>query len=186
MLAEDAHAGRGCDGRVTQERMMLRADFLRLIGAQEGAADYIPVACLLRNGQACAGYFNSQVNDDFTATCILVNSRLVDFQGTRNAQSRTAIHDFNEFLEQVTVGAYTADAEEGDFFGEHDERLGKSIPLTAIDYAEIAVVYPISQIRVLMRRVEQDDNVQTASSVPSFLDFDRKSVILQVLRTRLW
>ncbi|HVV99092.1 MAG TPA: hypothetical protein VHB77_02060 [Planctomycetaceae bacterium] len=166
--------------------MMQRADFLRLIGAKAGAADYIPVACLLRNGHACAGYFNSQLNDDFADTCVLVNSRLVDFQGARATQTRTAIHDFNEFLEQVTIGAYAADSEDADLFGEHDERLGKSIPLTAIDYGEIAVVYPISQIGVLMRRVEQDDNLQTASEVPSFLDFDRKSVILQVLRTRLW
>ena len=74
-----------------------------------------------------------------------------------------------------------SDADADSFQG----RFGKSIPLTAIAYDEIAVVYPVTPIGDLLRRAN-DEVKADAQQVPSFLDFENKSLVVKVLRTKLW
>lgn len=163
---------------------MNRQDFLKLIGAKAGSADYLPVACLLSSGYACAGYFNSSLNDEFAETCVLVNARLVEMAG--HSAGSGAIHDFNEFLEEIVKVVLQSDENDPQLLFGDDPRYGKSIPLTAISYSQVAVVYPVAHISTLMRRVEEDPTVQTAEPLPTFLDFNNKSVVLKILRTKLW
>ena len=59
---------------------------------------------------------------------------------------------------------------------------GKSIPLTAIPYDQIAVVYPVAHISALMRRAGQQEQSRAAAS---FFDLN-KSEILNLIRTKLW
>lgn len=173
---------------------MNRHDFLKLIGSQSGNADYIPVACLLKTGYGVAGYFNTALNDEFTDTCVLINARVVELNEGDTGSRRGAIHDFNEFLEEIVgrmsrKGAGKTDAGKTKDAGDDDEdavrqsasRLGKAIPLTALSFDEIAVLYPVSQITTLMQRVGEEQ-----ASVPTFLDFDNRSIVLKLLRTRLW
>jgi len=51
---------------------------------------------------------------------------------------------------------------------------------TAISYAQIALLYAAARITALMKWAEQ-----TESQMPTFLNFDNKNVILQLLRTKL-
>ncbi len=37
-----------------------------------------------------------------------------------------------------------------------------------------------------MRRVEEDQTDKKSGEVPTFLDFENKSVVLKILRTKLW
>ena len=160
---------------------MDRGDFLKLIGSQTGAADYIPVACLLRNGYGLAGYYNTPLNQDFDHTCVLVNARLVELAGHSANEPRGTIHSFNDFLEDIV----TRLVQQHDFAAEAEldgeGHWGKSIPLTAVSYQDITIVYPVAQIGTLMRRVEEDQK-----KTPTFLDFQNKSIILKVLTTKLW
>ena len=57
---------------------------------------------------------------------------------------------------------------------------GRSIPLTAIPFEQIAVVYPVAHIGALLRRVEKQQN-----RLPGFLDLS-KSELIKLLRTKLW
>jgi hypothetical protein len=41
---------------------MNREDFAKLVGAETEKTEYLPVACLLRSGYACAGYYHAAVN----------------------------------------------------------------------------------------------------------------------------
>lgn len=165
---------------------MNRQDFLKLIGAKSGQADYLPVACLLKTGYACAGFFNSALNDDFTNTCVLVNARLIELAGVTHETQRSAIHDFNEFIESVVTGVLQGSEGDVDSLFSDDPRFGKSMPLSALSFDDIAVVYPVGHISTLMRRVEEDQTVKHAGDVPTFLDFENKSVVLKILRTKLW
>ena len=150
-------------------------DFLKLIGAGSAGVKYLPVALLLRSGHACAGYYHPSVNEDLEATCVLVNTHLIELQGS--SPGRPTINDFNEFLEEIVVNFMSGDSTPP---APRDELLGKSIPLVAIPYDEISVVYPVAHISALMRRAEEQER-----KLPSFLDLNR-SEIIQLLRVRLW
>lgn len=158
---------------------MIRADFLKLIGSQPAATDYIPVAMLLRNGYGVAGYFNTPVNEDFVGTCVLVNARLIDL--SQSVADRRAIHNFGDFLQEISTRLLQQDdvVEEAEL--DSTGLLGKSVPLSAIPFDEIAVVYPVSRISALMRKVEEDQN-----RIPTFLDFENRSVIVKLLKTKIW
>jgi len=166
-------------------RSMNRQDFLKLIGAKAGQADYLPVACLLKTGYACAGFFNSALNDDFSQTCVLVNARLIELVGVSHESQRSAIHDFNEFIENVVSGVLQGSSGDVEALFSDDPRFGKSIPLSAISFEDISVVYPVGHISTLMRRVEEDQS-DKSGEIPTFLDFENKSVVLKVLLTKLW
>lgn len=180
----------GSVDRIPEDRMkghaMNRQDFLKLIGAKSGQADYLPVACLLKTGYACAGFFNSALNDDFSETCVLVNARLIELAGVTHESQRSAIHDFNEFIENVVSGVLQGSEGDFDSLFSDDPRYGKSIPLSAIAFEDISVVYPVGHISTLMRRVEEDQSGTKSGKVPTFLDFENKSVVLKVLLTKLW
>lgn len=158
---------------------MLRSDFVTLIGSQSGKADYIPVACLLRNGYGVAGYFNTPVNDGLAETCVLVNARLLDLSTA--GESRRGLHNFSDFVEEIVIRMMRDDgfSIEGELEGS--DRVGGAVPLTAIPYGEISVVYPISRIRHLLQRVQEDPH-----TTPTFLDFQNKSIVVKLLTTRLW
>ena len=46
---------------------MNREDFVKLVGAGVDQGDDVPVAFLLANGYACAGYYHSSVNEGLTS-----------------------------------------------------------------------------------------------------------------------
>ncbi len=159
---------------------MLRPDFLTLIGSRPGHADYIPVAILLRNGYGVAGFFNTPVNEDLQGTCVLVNARMIDLRPAAAEGSR-ALHDFGDFLQEIATRLTKQDELEEEAHLDASGRFGASIPLTAIPYDEISVVYPVSRISTLMRRVEEVED-----RIPTFLDFENRSEIVKLLKTRLW
>jgi len=167
---------------------MNKSDFLKLIGAESAVSDYLPVAALLRSGYGCAGYFNREINSDLSDTIVLVNARLAEFRDATASRGTTAmIEDFNEFIEEIVQRSYqNPDAT----LGGGDE-YGKSIPLVAIPLSEMAVVYPVARIEQLLRRVQGEATPAStgsapASKLPSFFDFDNKSLVLKALRTKLW
>lgn len=162
---------------------MQRADLLKLVGA-DGSAEYTPVAFLLRNGYACAGNFNSTLNQEMTETCILLNCRMVELSG--EAPSGRGISDFNEFLEDVVTSGLAESESTDDEFEIHQARFGRPVPIVAVPLNEVAVVYPIAHIETLVKRASEkrDDQPRTSSS-PNLLDFKR-SEILAVLNTKLW
>jgi hypothetical protein len=156
---------------------MNQKDFVKLTGAEKGEADYLPVACLLRSGYACVGYFNRTLNEDFDDTCVLVNGRIIELQGADARGKQYTINDFNDFLEEI-VGNYHK--KQADPLSPKSDEYGKTIPLTAIPYDEIAIVYPVAHIGALLKRAQQEKK-----ELPEFMDFD-KSEILKLLRTKLW
>ncbi len=109
---------------------MLRNDFVTLIGSQPGKADYIPVACLLRNGYGVAGYFNTPVNEGLVDTCVLVNARLLDL--TSASESRRGLPNFTDFVEEIVTRMMENDdfTTNGEFEGS--SYIGGAVPLTAI------------------------------------------------------
>jgi len=178
---------------------MKRADFLRIIGAGDDV-EYAPVAGMLSCGYGFAGYFNGRLNDDLDDTCILVNVRLVDLRESADeAVGRPRISDFTEFVEEIVRLTYDEDAPEppapeevpaddGDdrvalsaHHTAHSDVYGKSIPLAAIPFWQMSVVYPVAHIGKMM-----DDLRRERKHLPSFLDLDNKSIILRFLRKRLW
>ncbi|WP_010581806.1 hypothetical protein [Schlesneria paludicola] len=168
---------------------MQRDEFLKLIGSKSDGTEYIPVACLLKNGYACAGYVNQSINEPFNDTCLLINARMVDLREPSRRTERGAIHDFGDFLEEFVTGMmdktpHDRDPLEDASGGAH-ERFGKCIPLTAVSFDEIAVVYPVARIGNLLRQVTVETKADP-QQVPSFLDFEKRSVVLKVLRTKLW
>ena len=158
---------------------MLRSDFLKLIGSQPGTSDYIPVAVLLRNGYGVAGYYNTPVNEEFAQTCLLVNARLIDLQ--HKTDERRGIHDFGDFLQEISTRLVQQDDASEEAELDSTGLLGKSIPLTAGPYEEIAVVYPVSRIPALMRRVEEDEH-----RLPTFLDLENRRVTVKLLKAKIW
>jgi len=155
---------------------MTRQDFLKLIGAESAGAEYVPVAFLLKGGYAGLGHYNTPVNDGFADTAVFLNTRLVDLN-RRTERGQPSVRDFSEFLEEVVGDG----SEAGDGAVPDKPEFGRPIPLAAVPLAELAVVYPVSQIKALVRRSKE----HRGSAVPTFFDLD-KSEILKLLRVRLW
>jgi hypothetical protein len=156
---------------------MRKSDFTRIIGASS-ETDYSPVAGMLQNGYGFVGYFNSRLNEGLEETLVVINVRLADLREKAGVPGVPRIADFNEFVEQIVVRSY----EEGkEPISGTQDIYGKSIPLVALNYDQIAVVYPISQIHKLMAVAAGEKEAP-----PSFLDFENKSVILKALRAKLW
>jgi hypothetical protein len=57
---------------------MERKTFLKLIGADSGEAEYVPVAFLLKCSYAGIGFYNGSVNEKFADVCVFLNARLVN------------------------------------------------------------------------------------------------------------
>ncbi|MBM4077060.1 MAG: hypothetical protein FJ267_15630 [Planctomycetes bacterium] len=183
---------------------MQRAEFLKLIGTKKEGAEYLPVAFLLSNGIACAGYVNPATNEQFTDCCLLFNARMIDLRDPSRRTERGAIQDFGDFLEEFVTGmlksksaakAKAAAATKGetpvakkrssDDSDPFRDRFGKSIPITAIPFNEISVVYPIMKISDLMQQVS-DAPESDSKQLPTFLDFDNQSLVVKLLRTKIW
>jgi hypothetical protein len=175
---------------------MDRNDFVKLIGPDSAAGESLPVAFLLRSGYACAGYYHASVNSELKSACVVLNAHLIELQDNHGSTARPSIHDFNDFLEEIVMTVYNADpAQEVPARGA---AYGKCIPLAAIPFAEIAVMYPVAHIGALMRRAEEmrraepkpqtgeASNLEPADkAVPSFFDLNR-SEIIKLLRLKLW
>lgn len=163
---------------------MKRSEFLRLVtGGEE--AEYAPVAGMLECGYGFAGYFNSRLNENLEDTCVLINARLIDLRSEEGVSSRPRITDFSDFVEEIVRLNYPSgeDREEGqpESAGLGGEVFGKSIPLAAIPFDEIAVLYPVARIGQMMEELHRQRR-----KIPSFFDLDNKSIILKLLRTKLW
>lgn len=170
---------------VDRNRSMILEDVLRLIGCSESSdSDYMPIACLLNSGYGCVGYFNSSVNESLSDTIVLLNMRLVDLRVEEGHSRRGRIADFNDFLQDVVAQHVQADED-----GEESEPIEGTIPLTAIPVGEIAMLYPVAHIAELLKsakRVTPNGSSDASSEVPTFLDFNNKSIVLKVLRTQIW
>jgi hypothetical protein len=179
-----AHAARALQKQsfTAGSKPMNKHDFSKIIGVENENAEYLPVACMLRSGYGCAGYYNAELNRDLQNTCVLVNARLVAFDNTEGNGRQATIQDFNEFLEEIVTEIYKA---EETLPGEEQtsDVYGKTIPLTAVSLDEVALVYPVAHIGTLMHRVEED---MPTAGVPTFFDFNNKSIVVKLLRTRLW
>ena len=166
---------------------MIREDILSLIGGSElPDSEYMPIACLLNSGYGCVGYFNKSVNDKLTATIVLLNMRLVDLRTDDGHSRRGRVADFNDFLQDVVAQHVQAESEAEPDDAENSEG---TIPLTAIPVSEIAMLYPVAHIAKLLKtaqRVVQGDGTFAMGEVPTFLDFNNKSIVLKVLRARIW
>jgi len=156
---------------------MKKSDFLRLVGAREGA-EYAPVAGMLSCGYGFVGYFNGRANEGLDETCVLINARLVDLRGGEEDVTGPRISDFSEFVEEIVRQSYQSDETPEE---PRSDVFGRSIPLAAIPFDEVAVVYPVAQIGRMMEDLERE-----RKRIPSFFDLDNKSIILKLLRTKLW
>lgn len=157
---------------------MNRDDFVKLVGVDSDDDHYVPVAFLLCSGYACAGYYHAATNKGLATTCVLLNARLIELRGENVISGQPSISDFNDFLEEIAVD-FSQPSSNGDPSPRTDG-YGKSIPLTAIPFEQIAVVYPIAHIGSLMRRAEQHK-----IRPHRFLDLNQ-SEIITLLRTKLW
>jgi len=157
---------------------MNRDDFVKLVGIDSDDDHYVPVAFLLSNGYACAGFYHSPVNKGLQSTCVLLNARLIELRGDNKVSGQPSINDFNEFLEEIAVN-FSEPSRNGESSPRTDA-YGKSIPLTAIPFEQISVVYPIAHIGSLMRRAEQQK-----IRPHRFLDLNQ-SEIVKLLTTKLW
>ncbi|MBC7966126.1 MAG: hypothetical protein H7Z17_09400 [Fuerstia sp.] len=167
---------------------MILEDVHRLIGGSDSPdSDYMPIACLLNSGYGCVGYFNSSVNESLSDTIVLLNMRLVDLRMEEGHSRRGRVADFNDFLQDVVAQHVKDDEDDAD--GEVSEPLDGTIPLTAIPVGEIAMLYPVAHIAELLKsakRVTRNGSSDTSSEVPTFLDFNNKSIVLKVLRAKIW
>ncbi|MFZ1932548.1 MAG: hypothetical protein WCB27_04770 [Thermoguttaceae bacterium] len=157
---------------------MNRDDFVKLVGVASDDDQYVPVAFLLCNGYACAGYYHPPVNKGLAGACVLLNARLIELRGDNKVGGQPSINDFNEFLEEIVVN-FCEPSGNGKPSSRTDA-YGKSIPLTAIPFEQIAVVYPVAHIGSLMRRAERQK-----TRPPRFLDLNQ-SEIIKLLQTKLW
>jgi len=157
---------------------MNRDDFVKLVGVASDDDPYVPVVFLLCNGYACAGFYHATINKGLASTCVLLNARLIELRGKSKVSSQPSINDFNEFLEEITVNFCEPSGKDGS--SPRTDVYGKTIPLMAISFEQIAVVYPIAHIGELMRRAEQKK-----IRPHLFLDLN-KSEIIDLLRTKLW
>lgn len=165
---------------------MNRSDILALVGGRNSMdADYIPVACLLSSGYACVGYFNSSINQSLSETLVLLNMRLVDLRVEESHARRSRIADFNDFLQDVVNRLVSSDTNPDSDDDPHEG----TIPLTAIPVQEIALLYPVAHIATLLQSVKKVDRPEAKSGkedIPTFLDLNNKSIVLKILRTKLW
>jgi hypothetical protein len=165
---------------------MNRDDVLRLLGdSPETVPVYAPVACLLNSGYGCVGYYNHSINEKLSDSLVLLNARLVDLRGDDAHSRRGQVSDFNDFLQDVVAEHVRGDA--GKDSGQADSDNG-TIPLTVLPVREIAILYPVAHIASLLKsaqRVQHGDG-SGDQPIPTFLDFNNRSVVLKVLRTRLW
>ena len=157
---------------------MYRKDFQKLIGAEKPETEYVPVACLLSSGYGAAGYYNTALNQGLEDTCVLINARLAELIDDAD-RTGPKVRDFNDFIQDIVTHHYNDP--DGATMPQNDV-YGTSIPLAAVPYDQIALVYPVAQIAALMKRAEDGDD----ADIPTFLDFDNKSVVLKLLRTKLW
>jgi len=167
---------------------MNRDDILSLIGGGTSPDDdYMPVACLLNSGYGCVGYFNKSVNESLTAAIVLLNMRLVDLRAEEGNSRRGRVTDFNDFLQDVVAQHVQAESE---IAADDSEKREGTIPLTAIPVSEIAMLYPVAHIARLLKsaqRVTHGNGSAAGSEVtPSFLDFNNRSIVLKVLRAKIW
>jgi hypothetical protein len=156
---------------------MNRNDFIKLAGIASEKVEYLPVAFLLNNGYACAGYYHAATNEGLETTCVLLNARLIELRGDNKIIGQPSISDFNDFLEEIAISYCEEESKEGT---SRTDAYGKSIPLTAIPFEQIAVVYPVAHIGSLMRRADQQKTRQYR-----FLDLNQ-SEIIKLLQTKLW
>lgn len=167
---------------------MILEDILQLIGVSDSPeSDYTPVACLLNSGYGCVGYFNRSVNESLNDTVVLLNMRLVDLRVEEGHSRRGRVADFNDFLQDVVAQHVQDESEKED--DDRSENRSDTIPLTAIPVNEIAMLYPVAHIAKLLKsaqRVTHGDRSHAMDEVPTFLDFNNKSIVLKVLRTKLW
>ena len=157
---------------------MNRDDFTKLIGVVSEKAEYLPVALMLFNGYACAGHYHAAINEGLASTCVLLNARLIELQGENKVSGQARINDFNEFLEEIVLNFCEPSGKSES--SPRSDAYGKSIPLIAIPFEQIAVVYPVAHIGALMRRAEQQK-----IRPHGFLDLN-KSEIIKLLRAKLW
>ena len=154
---------------------MKKTDFLQIVGEGE---EYAPVAGILQGGYGFAGYFNSSLNQSMDDSCVIINARLADLRGAGEGSGKPRIADFDQFVEDIVLTSYlpqqAPEEPRSDFYG-------KSIPLVAIPYDQVAVIYPVGQIGKMMQELQREQK-----KVPSFLDLDDKSIVLKILRTKLW
>ncbi len=167
---------------------MILEDILQLIGVSDSPEnDYTPVACLLNSGYGCVGYFNRSVNESLNDTVVLLNMRLVDLRVEESHSRRGRVADFNDFLQDVVAQHVQEESEKED--DDRSENRSDTIPLTAIPVNEIAMLYPVAHIAKLLKsaqRVTHGDRSHTMTEVPTFLDFNNKSIVLKVLRAKIW
>ena len=167
---------------------MILEDILQLIGVSDSPEnDYTPVACLLNSGYGCVGYFNRSVNESLNDTVVLLNMRLVDLRVEEGHSRRGRVADFNDFLQDVVAQHVQGESEKEENDGS--ENRSDTIPLTAIPVNEIAMLYPVAHIAKLLKsaqRVTHGDRSQTIDEIPTFLDFNNKSIVLKVLMTKIW
>lgn len=165
---------------------MNRDDVINLIAhAQSPDAEYVPVAMLLSSGYGCVGYFNQAINGSLTDSLVLLNARLVDLRADDHHSRHGRVADFNDFLQDVVASHVREESHEME---EDSDRPEGTIPLTAVPLREIAILYPVAQIATLLksaRKVTAGDR-GASQEVPTFLDFNNKSIVLKVLRTKLW
>ena len=167
---------------------MILEDILQLIGVSDSPEnDYTPVACLLNSGYGCVGYFNRSVNESLNDTVVLLNMRLVDLRVEEGHSRRGRVADFNDFLQDVVAQHVQGESEKEENDGS--ENRSDTIPLTAIPVNEIAMLYLVAHIAKLLKsaqRVTHGDRSQTIDEIPTFLDFNNKSIVLKVLMTKIW
>lgn len=151
---------------------MNRNDFLKLTGADD-STDAVPVAFMTKSGYACTGHFSKELNSDLEGTCVVLNALLVEMKEVANSK-RPIIDDFAEFLREVVLKSRDDETD------PVDNEYGHPVPLTAIPFDEIAVLYPVSHINELIERAHSDKK-----QTPDMYDFS-KSEILALLKTKLW
>ena len=157
---------------------MNRDDFVKLVGVASGDDQYVPVAFLLSNGYACAGFYHATINKGLAGACVLLNARLIDLRAKSKASGQPHISEFNDFLEEITVNFCEPSGKDGS--SPRTDTYGKTIPLMAVPFEQVAIVYPIAHIGELMRRAEQKK-----IRPHRFLDLN-KCEIINLLRTKLW
>ena len=114
--------------------------------------------------------------------------RLVDLRVEDAHSRRGRVADFNDFLQDVVAKHVHTETESTNDTAD-DVGAEGTIPLTAIPVREIAMLYPVAHIARLVKsaqRLTRGNGAVAASEVPMFLDFNNKSIVLKVLRTRLW
>ncbi|MGE0376581.1 MAG: hypothetical protein AB7Q45_14320, partial [Planctomycetaceae bacterium] len=113
-------------------------DFRKIIGAEQGGRDDLPVAMLLRTGYGCLGTYSVRTNEGLTGTVLVINAQLATF-AEPTKRSRPVLEDFREFLTEFVAAGDDAE------FPVRKE-FGKPIPLAAISIDDIAIVYPVAHI----------------------------------------